>query len=308
VSPSGDSAPLAGFIDLHSHTNESDGTLTPSELISLAKRIGLSAIAITDHDTFAGYEKAESLAAEAGLDLLRGIELNSRLSPEMDRDQRHVHVLAYFPSGVPLPKFSSWLAEEQEDRRTRNRRLIEALQKRGVDITLQEVEARGRSMAGRPHFARILVEKGYAADSDDAFERYIGETAPSYVERQSQSTEEAIQIIRAGAGIPVVAHPVRMALPEAVERQVLQQLKDAGLLGLEVYHSEHPPELQSYYLRLADELKLLPTGGSDFHGAAKPGVNLGTGLNDNVRVPHEFLERMRAESSDHLQRLRPPAS
>jgi predicted metal-dependent phosphoesterase TrpH len=308
VSLSGESPSLAGLIDLHSHTNESDGTLTPGELIFMAKQVGLSAIAITDHDTFAGYEKAESLAAEARLDLLRGIELNSRLSPEMDRDQHHVHVLAYFPSGVPLPKFSSWLAEEQEDRCTRNRRLIEALQKRGVDITLQEVEARGRSMAGRPHFARILVEKGYAVDSDDAFERYIGETAPSYVERQSQTTEQAIQIVRAGGGIPVVAHPVRLALPQAVEREVLHQLKDAGLLGLEVYHSEHPPDLQAYYLRLADELRLLPTGGSDFHGAAKPGVKLGTGLNDNVRVPREFLDRMRAECSNHTQDLCPPVA
>lgn len=308
MSLSGDSAPLAGFIDLHSHTNESDGTLAPGELISLAKRVGLSAIAITDHDTFAGYEKAESLAAAAGFDLLRGIELNSRLSPEMHTDQRHVHVLAYFPSGAPLQRFSSWLAEAQEDRRTRNRRLIEALQKRGVDITLQEVEARGRSMAGRPHFARILVEKGYAANSSDAFERYIGETAPSYVERQSQTTEEIIQIIQAGAGISVIAHPVRLALPQAVERQVLRQLKDAGLLGLEVYHSEHPPDLRAYYLRLADELKLLPTGGSDFHGAAKPGVKLGTGSNGNVRVPREFLDRMRTESSDLLKRVRPPVA
>jgi 3',5'-nucleoside bisphosphate phosphatase len=295
VSLSGDPAPVAGFIDLHSHTNESDGTLTPGELISLAKRVNLSAIAITDHDTFAGYEKARSLAAEAGVDLLRGIELNSRLSPEMDPDQRHVHVLAYFPSGTPLPTFSSWLAEEQEDRRTRNRRLIEALQKRGVDITLQEVEARGRSMAGRPHFARILVEKGYAADSGDAFERYIGETAPSYIERQSQTTEEAIQIIRAGGGVPVVAHPVRLALSQAAEREVLHQLKNAGLLGLEVFHSEHSPELQAYYLRLADELNLLPTGGSDFHGAVKPDVKLGTGSNDNVRVPRAFVDRIKAQ-------------
>lgn len=295
---SGDSVPLAGLIDLHSHTNESDGTSTPAELISLAKRVGLSAIAITDHDTFAGYEKAKSVADDAGFDLLRGIELNSRLSLALDGNQRHVHVLAYFPSSAPLSGFSSWLAEEQEDRRTRNRRLIEALQRRGIDITLEEVEARGRSMAGRPHFARILVEKGYAADSDEAFQKYIGETAPSYVERQSQTTEEAIQIIRAGGGIPVVAHPVRLWLSRDVERQLLQQLKDAGLLGLEVYHSEHPPDLQAYYLRLADELQLLPTGGSDFHGAVKPGVELGTGLNNNIRVPLEFLDRIRAESRD----------
>lgn len=290
-----DSAPLAGFVDLHSHTNESDGTLTPAALISLARRIGLSAIAITDHDTFAGYEKARPVAVEAGFDLLRGIELNSILTLPID-GPRHVHVLAYFPSGAPLPGFSAWLAEEQEDRRTRNRLLIDALRKRGIDITLEEVEARGRSMAGRPHFARILVEKGYASDSDDAFQRYIGETAPSYVERQSQTTEEAIQIVRAGGGIPVVAHPVRLSLPQDIERQMLQQLKNAGLLGLEVYHSEHPPDLQAHYLRLANELKLLPTGGSDFHGAVKPGVHLGTGLNHNIRVPREFLDRMRAES------------
>jgi predicted metal-dependent phosphoesterase TrpH len=296
VALSGDSAQLAGFVDLHSHTNESDGTLTPAELVFLAKRIGLSAIAITDHDTFAGYEKAQPVAAEAGFDLLRGIELNSRLSLAIDDNQRHVHVLAYFPSGAPLSDFSAWLAEEQDDRRTRNRRLIEALQKRGIEIELEEVEARGRSMAGRPHFARILVEKGYAADSDDAFQRYIGETAPSYIERQSQTTEEAIQIIRAGGGIPVVAHPVRLSLPQDVERHVFQQLKNGGLLGVEVYHSEHPPDLQAHYLRLADELKLLPTGGSDFHGAVKPGVELGTGLNHNIRVPRELLDRMRAES------------
>jgi 3',5'-nucleoside bisphosphate phosphatase len=295
VPPSGESAPLTGYIDLHSHTTESDGTSTPSELVALAKRIGLSAIAITDHDTFAGYEKAESVAAAAGLDLLRGIELNSRLSPATDSDQRHIHVLAYFPSGTPLLKFSTWLAGEQEDRRTRNRRLVEALQKRGIEITLAEVEARGRSMAGRPHFARILVEKGYAANPDDAFQRFIGETAPSYVERESQTTEETIEIVRAGGGIPVVAHPVRMSLPRAIERQVLLHLKDVGLLGLEIYHSEHSPALQVQYLRLADELKLLPTGGSDFHGGPKPGVKLGTGLRDNLRVPREFLDRMRAE-------------
>jgi 3',5'-nucleoside bisphosphate phosphatase len=294
VPRSGDSGPLNGFIDLHSHTTESDGTLTPAELVSLAKRIGLAAIAITDHDTFAGYEKAEPIAADAGLDLLRGIELNSRLNPAIDSDQRHVHVLAYFPSGAPLQKFNAWLTGEQEDRRTRNRRLVEALRNRGIDITLEEVEVRGRSMAGRPHFARILVEKGYAANSEDAFQRYIGETAPSYVERESQTTEEAIEIVRAGGGIPVVAHPVRLALTPSIERQVLQHLKDVGLLGLEVYHSEHSPNLQAHYLRLADELKLLPTGGSDFHGTVKLGVKLGTGLRNNIRVPREFLDRMRA--------------
>ncbi len=291
----GGSPSLAGFVDLHSHTTESDGTLTPAELIALAKRSGLSAIAITDHDTFAGYEKAEPLAAEARVDVLRGIEINSRLDIRAGDDERHAHILGYFPHSAPLPKFSAWLANEQEDRRVRNRRLVEALQKRGIQITLEEVQARGKSMTGRPHFARILVDKGYAANFDDAFQRYIGETAPTYVERETQTTEEAIQIIRDGGGIPVIAHPVRLSLLPDVEWNIMTHLKDAGLLGLEVYHSEHSPNLQAYYLRLADRLELLPTGGSDFHGAAKPGVKLGRGIKDNVRVPREFLERLRAD-------------
>ncbi len=283
----------AGFIDLHSHTNESDGSLTPAELVALAKRTGLAALAITDHDTFAGYEEAVPFAREAGLDLVRGIELNSRLNLANDRDHRYVHLLAYFPSREPSAQFDDWLNGEREDRRNRNRKLVDSLRSRGVDITLQEVEARGKSLTGRPHFARILIEKGYARDSEDAFRRYLGEHAPSYVQRESQTTEEAIGIIRAGGGIPVVAHPVRLSMARDLERDTLLQLKPAGLLGLEVYHSEHPPQTQAYYRQLAEELDLFPTGGSDFHGVAKPDVRLGTGSRHNVHVPIEFLQRMR---------------
>ncbi len=281
------------LIDLHAHTTASDGSLTPAELVSLAQRLGLAGLGISDHDTFAGYQEAVPFARNAGLDLVRGIELNSRLTLPGNRGHRHVHLLGYWPSASPSPEFDQWLNGEREDRRNRNRRLAEVLQARGVDITLQEVEARGRSLAGRTHFARILVEKGYAQNSEDAFRRYIGENAPSYVERQSQTTQEAIHKIRSGAGIPVVAHPIRLAIPRDVEREVLVGLKNAGLLGLEIYHSEHPPELQAYYRQLAEELDLLPTGGSDFHGAPKPDTKLGVGINGNLRVPYEFLERMR---------------
>lgn len=288
-----DSRHNAGTIDLHSHTNESDGTLTPAELVALAKRLGLDALAITDHDTFAGYEKALPFAREAGLDLVRGIELNSRLKLAESSDVRYVHLLGYFPLGEPSAEFSAWLDGEREDRRNRNKRLVEALQQRGIDITLEEVERRGRSLAGRPHFARILVEKGYAANAEDAFQRYIGERAPSYVERQSQDSETVIRRIRNGNGIPVLAHPVRVGLDREAEREVLLRFKAAGLLGLEVYHSEHPPVLQAHYRQLAEELELLPTGGSDFHGAVKPDIQLGTGLRGNIRVPVEFLREMR---------------
>lgn len=287
-----DSANSSAFVDLHSHTNESDGTLTPGELIVLAKRIGLDGLAITDHDTFAGYEQAIPLAREARLDLLCGIELNSRLKLGADPAYRSVHLLAYFPS-QPSKPFFEWLEEQREDRRTRNLRLTRALQDRGVAIEMAEVEARGKSLAGRPHFAQILVEKGYAHDPDDAFQRYIGEEAPSYVERQSQTTEEAIQTIRDGVGIPVVAHPVRLNLSRNREREVLVRLKQAGLVGLEIYHSEHSSALQAHYEQIAEELDLLPTGGSDFHGRAKPNVALGTGMHGNLRVPRKFLDGLR---------------
>ena len=284
---------MSGPIDLHSHTNASDGTFTPAELVALAQRSGLAALAITDHDTFDGYEAALPFARVAGLDLVRGIELNSRLFLDGVAQPRFAHMLVYFPCGEPSHAFQAWLDEQRADRRSRNELLAAALRERGVDITLAEVEARGRTLTGRPHFARILVEKGYAANFDDAFRKYIGEQAPSYVERDSNTTEEVIDFAREGGGIPVLAHPIRIGLTRATEPGVLGRLKDAGLAGLEVYHSEHPPALQAYYRALAANLGLLPTGGSDFHGAAKPGVKLGSGVHNNVQVPLEFLEGLR---------------
>jgi hypothetical protein len=281
------------IIDLHSHTNSSDGTLTPAELVALAKTQNISSLAITDHDTFEGYDIAVPLAEASGLDLVRGIELNSRLLLEGSAQPRFVHILVYFLSREPSRIFQNWLAEQQTDRRSRNAKLAKALQDRGVNITLQEVEARGRTLAGRPHFARILVEKGYVTNFEDAFHKYLGEDAPSYVERESNTTEEVIDLARQGGGIPVVAHPIRIGLARAVEHEVLTRFKQAGLVGLEVYHSDHPPALQQYYRVLADELELLPTGGSDFHGAVKPDIELGTGRAHNLRVPAEFLEGLR---------------
>lgn len=292
MSDATEAAAPARFIDLHSHTNESDGSLLPEELVQLAKRSDLDALAITDHDTFAGYEKALPFARGAGLDLVRGIELNSRLKLG-DAAERAVHLLGYFLWGEPSWEITGFLEQQRKDRRERNRRLAAMLQSRGVNVVVEEVEARGRSLAGRVHFAQVLVEKGYAESSNDAFRKYLGEAAPTYVHRDSLTTAEAIQTVRRGGGIPVLAHPVRLGLLREAERDVFLQLKSQGLMGLEVYHSEHEPALQAHYRQLAEELGLLPTGGSDFHGAIKPTIQLGTGLRGNVRVPREFLDRMR---------------
>lgn len=284
-------------IDLHSHTTESDGTFSPDDLVRLASESGLTALGITDHDTFSGYEKALPAAKTAGLELVRGIELNSRLNLQGSMRHRSVHLLAYFPVDEPKAAFLDWLEGQRAERRDRNRRLATALQDQQIDITLEEVEARGRTLAGRTHFAQILLEKGYVHTFEEAFTKYLGENAPTHVERQSQTTEQTIDRIRSGGGIATVAHPVRLSLPRDVERQELIRLKAAGLLALEVFHSDHSAELQAYYQQLAKELALIPTGGSDFHGAVKRSIQLGTGTAGNLRVPYDFLDGLRQLAS-----------
>ncbi len=293
MKPRRDRKSSSEFIDLHAHTNESDGSLSPEELIALAQQAGLRALAITDHDTFAGHDKAIRFAAAANLELVCGIELNTRMSADSAFRSRSVHMLAYFLGGGPPQPFSDWLENERAERRSRNRKLSEKLQSDGINVTLDEVEARGRSLAGRPHFARILVEKGYARNADEAFGKFLGEDAPSFVPRESKTAEEVVAMVRSAGGAPVVAHPIRLGLGREEERELLIRYRDAGLVGLEVYHSEHPPALQAYYVQLAAELELQPSGGSDFHGSIKPEIELGSGIDGNVRVPLEFLEGLR---------------
>lgn len=284
-----------GLIDLHSHTTASDGTFTPQELVDAARKLGLDALAITDHETFAGHDAVSAYARQMDFDLVRGIELNTYARVPGGGKRRNLHLLAYFPFGEPFKPFAAWLDSQQNSRRERNQKLVESLQKQGVKITLEDVEQVGRSITGRPHFARVLIEKGYARDHEDAFRRFIGEESPGYVERDSAPTEQAIEAVCLGGGIPVVAHPVRLSLAGRVEeREMLRRLKRSGLVGLEVIHSDQTPDLQEYYFGLAQNLELLPTGGSDFHGAVKPRVLLGRGVDDNVQVPKVFLEQLRS--------------
>ena len=160
------------MIDLHSHTTESDGTLTPAELVQAGLDARLEALAITDHDTFAGYEAAAPLAKAAGLDLLCGIELSTKIN---SGTRKTVHLLGYFLKAAPAANFCQWLLQMQESRRDRNRRLAAKLQSMGMDVRIEDVEALGRTMAGRPHFARIMVSKGYLQHYRAAFELYLDE-------------------------------------------------------------------------------------------------------------------------------------
>lgn len=279
------------MIDLHSHTNESDGTCTPVELVALAASIKLEALAISDHDTFAGYNQAIEPARAAGLDLVCAIELSAKT---VGKRKRTAHILGYFLQDPPSGDFQAWLGGILADRRDRNIRLIEKLQSMGVDIRLEEVERLGRTLTGRPHFARVLVEKGYVANSDEAFRKYLDEEAPGYVERHSPTVAVTVQHINNAGGLPVLAHPVRLGIrdPKA-EEDLIGELVSEGLRGLEVYHSDHHPADVQRYAAIAKRYSLAVTGGSDFHGDIKPQIALGTGWKGNLNVPKSVLETLR---------------
>jgi 3',5'-nucleoside bisphosphate phosphatase len=276
------------MIDLHSHTDCSDGTFTPEELVAEGVRVGLQALAITDHDTFAGYDAASSCAAKAGLELICGIELSTRYQGGS------VHLLGYFPVSPPSDELRAWLMWVLEMRRDRNVRLVKKLQSLGIAITLEEVEKIGRTLTGRPHFARVLVEKGYAKDLQNAFDVYLDESAQGFVQRQEVPMEEALERILASGGVPSLAHPVRVAKNNRDKLTTyVEDLGGLGLRAIEVYHSDHTPDNVAFYGSLAQRFNLGMTGGSDFHGANKPSISLGTGKMNNLHVPDKLAENLK---------------
>lgn len=280
------------MIDLHSHTNKSDGTFTPAELVAEAKRIGLSALSITDHDTFTGYDAAVPHAREAGLELICGIELSTRYQGAT------MHLLGYFPITPPSEELRGWLVSILEARRDRNRRLIAKLQSLGIDITLEEVEVEGRTLTARPHFARVLVDKGYVKDMQAAFDQYLDESARGFVQRREVPIEEALERISGSGGVSSLAHPVRVAKNNWDKiAEYVEDLAGLGLHAIEVYHSDHSPENVSYYASLAGRYRLGVTGGSDFHGANKAEIELGTGRRNNISVPDALLDDLKALAS-----------
>ena len=277
------------LIDLHSHTHFSDGTSSPEELIGCAVAARLEALSITDHDTFEGYEAAVPIAQKAGLRLIRGIELSTRYNGTS------VHLLGYFIGQEPGAEFLSWLGQMQQTRRERNQKLIDKLRQYGVEMTLEEVERKGRSLTGRPHFASVMVEKGYVPDMEAAFREYLDESARAYVERQDPQLSQSIARIRQAGGIPSLAHPVRVLRNDHDKVDALiREMIPHGLTAIEAYHSDHKPADVRHYLEVANRYGLAITGGSDFHGANKPRIQLGTGNAGNLAIPYQVLDDLMA--------------
>jgi hypothetical protein len=282
-------------IDLHTHTNQSDGTADPAELIQQAVSIGLQALGISDHDTLAGYDMAVPAAAAAGLELICAVELSTRMPPTGDGARaRSAHLLGYFLATPPTPEFREWLQVMQQARRNRNVALIARLQSLGIEITLEEVQALGRNLTGRPHFAQVLLKRGYVGSIQEAFNLYLADDAKAGVEREEPALLEGIRGIAADGGLPSLAHPVR--LPQGRDpvgmRKLLSELVEIGLQGIEAYHSEHSPTDVELFETLAEEFHLVVTGGSDFHGDNKPDIQLGRGRG-NLDISYALLEQMR---------------
>jgi predicted metal-dependent phosphoesterase TrpH len=267
------------LIDLHSHTNESDGTFAPAQLIAEAVRVGVTTLAITDHDTLKGYDLARDAACGAGVELVCGIELSTKLH------EHSAHLLGYFLHDNGLADFRTWILDQQAARRDRNIRLVARLRELGFDITLEEAEARGRGMTGRPHFAQIMLEKGYVTSYRQAFDEYLDESARGYVYRREPPFAEGVARIRQAGGIASLAHPVRV---HGDVPAMMPELCEAGLDAIEAYHSDHTPADTEFYLGLARHYGLRVTGGSDFHGAVKPGVTLG-----HLNIPDDLVEQLK---------------
>ncbi len=277
------------MIDLHTHSTFSDGSLTPEELVERGAEIGLTAIALTDHDTLAGVPRflaaCEKLAPQGGPAGIAGVEFSAEVS------RGTMHIIGY---GIDLEHdgLAHTLRRLRRGRRERNAKILSCLSELGAEVTHEEVMAcAGEHVVGRPHFAQALVARGHVGSKDEAFKKLLGKGAPAYMPRLRPSPAECISLIRDAGGVAVLAHPFTLDSRPRKLRLEVEALVTFGLQGIEVYYPEHSPEKQAVCEKLADSLGLLMTGGSDFHGAINPDIHLGRGFG-SLRVFDELAERL----------------
>lgn len=276
------------MIDLHVHSNHSDGTLSPEELVHLAVTTGLSAFALTDHDTVSGIVKAKQAAASvadvSSLTVISGTEISAAYR------KKDIHILGLFIDETS-PSLIQALEEAVLARDVRNEQMAERFRAMDIPLTLDELRSENPdTVITRAHFANFLIKHRYVKTSQEAFLRYLNHDAPCFVPREYMQPERAISLIAEAGGIPVLAHPLLYKLPPAELEDLLKRLTDAGLKGLEVYYSSNTGFDEQLCYGLANRYGLFMTGGSDFHGANKPNLYLGTGRNHNLHVPDHLLE------------------
>lgn len=277
---------MTAYIDLHTHSTASDGSFRPAEVVRLAQAAGLTAMALTDHDTTEGLAEALAAGAELEVEVIPGVEISTRHAGNT------MHILGYF-----LDFHSGRLEERlgvlQQARKDRNPKIVAKLNALGIPITMEQVaRVSGGGQVGRPHVARVLMELGYVKSIQQAFEIYLKNGGKAYVQKFRFPLREALDMIRQARGVPVLAHPFTLELGAAALRDLVAELRANGLAGIEVFYSDHTPEQEALYLRLARELDLLVTGGSDFHGDNKPEVTLGN-IRSKNRLTYDLVTAMK---------------
>ena len=261
-------------VDLHTHSTYSDGSDSPAEIVSAAAAAGLEAVALTDHDNLNGILEAAAAADTSEVELIPGVELSCEWQP----GGMHLVVLWLEPGPGPLQDRLEIL---QAGRRQRNVELIELLQELDVDISYEEVVAEaGGTGVGRPHVAAVLVRKGVVDSIPEAFDLYLASGRPAYVERYRMPPEEAIELARASGAVPIVAHPHTLGMTGTSLDQELRRLASHGLVGLECYYPEYEPDTRLELVERARDVGLVPSGGSDYHGTYKLGLEIGRGYGD----------------------------
>lgn len=281
------------MLDLHIHTTASDGSLTPTQVVQLARKKGFSLIAVTDHDTMGGVAEALEAGKKYNVDVVPGVEISSGVTLE-------VHMLGYGMS-PDHPVMKAMMEDMRAARVERMERIIENLQKMGVPITVEEVEAVAGGAIGRPHIAQVLIAHGLVPDVRTAFREYIGVGAKAYVERRKMTSEQVVANIRDAGGVPVLAHGGLLRISEVELNQWIDSMAKKGLMGLECYHNAHTPQMERLLRAAAERNGLLVTGGSDFHGASRPDVKMGTGLsrwNDRQACRGRFLQAVAQTQHD----------
>ena len=278
---------MSKLIDLHTHTTASDGSMSPRELVRHAGRNGLCAIAVTDHDTIDGLADALDEGERAGIEVIPGLEIGVDFKPDM-------HILAYF-SKKTYPAAEKVLFELKKNRKARNPKIIKKLNEMGFDISMDEAEGEAKGgILGRPHIAKVLLRKGYAKSMEEAFDKYLSFGRPAYFKKDKLSPVEGIKEIIQAGGVPVLAHPIHLDMSYNQLDALLAILVPEGLRGIEAYYVDNTENDTSSFVKLAKKHGIIVTGGSDFHGSFKAGIEIGKGYG-NLRIPYELLTKLKED-------------
>jgi len=277
-------------IDLHTHSLCSDGAQTPTDVVRTAAEAGLAAIALSDHDCIDGVQEAMDAGKALGVEVIPAVELSAQSDTEL-------HILGYFVD-IHNKKLRDMMAYALQVRDERQEEVCRKLNEQGFDITMDELreEANGKVLC-RAHFAKIMVRKGYAESVKDAFNRFLSVGCYAYSNRQALTGPEAVSLIREAGGIAVAAHLHLIKMPDDQLKEYLKSLIPYGLDGVEGYYTDYTPDMEQRYRAMADELGLVISGGTDYHGANKPHITIGKGKGD-LEIPYSVLDGLRARHAE----------